>query len=66
MTMIEHPRIGDGVDVELRDGMVISLHPHVIAPGERSCFFMQETWLVGKSSGSPLSRVPFRVFDGSG
>ena len=33
MTMIEHPRIGEGIDVELREGMVFSMHPHAIADG---------------------------------
>ena len=33
MTMIEHPKIGEGVDVELREGMIFSMHPHAIADG---------------------------------
>src|SRR5580765_4550061 len=28
MTMIEHPRVGEGIDVELRENMVVSMHPH--------------------------------------
>ena len=30
MTMIEHPKIGEGVETELAAGMVFSMHPHVI------------------------------------
>jgi Xaa-Pro aminopeptidase len=65
MSMIEYPRIGEGVDLELRENMVLSMHPHAIAAGERSCMYMQDTWRVGENEGEPLSRVPLRVFDGS-
>jgi len=65
MSMIEFPRIGEGVDVELKENMVLSMHPHAIASGQRSCLYMQDTWRVGESGGEPLSRVPLRVFDGS-
>ena len=47
MTMIEFPKIGEGVDVELRENMVFSMHPHVIAENGHDCLYMQETWLVG-------------------
>jgi Xaa-Pro aminopeptidase len=65
MSMIEFPRIGEGVDVELKENMVLSMHPHAIAAGERSCMYMQDTWRVGEDGGEPLSSVPARVFDGS-
>ena len=31
MTMIEHPRVGEGLETVLRCGMVLSMHPHAIA-----------------------------------
>jgi len=65
MTMIEHPKIGEGVDVELRDGMIFSMHPHAIAGSGSACLYMQDTWCVGAQQGEPLSSVPLRVFDGS-
>lgn len=65
MSMIEFPRIGEGVDVELKENMVLSMHPHAIAAGEKSCLYMQDTWRVGGSHGEPLSNVPLKVFDGS-
>lgn len=65
MSMIEYPRIGEGVDVELKENMVFSMHPHAIAAGERSCLYMQDTWRIGSDAGEPLSGVPARVFDGS-
>ena len=34
MTMIEFPKIGEGVDVELQQDMVISMHPHVLSPDQ--------------------------------
>ena len=45
MTMIEFPRVGEGIDVELRENMVISMHPHAITEDERTCLYMQDTWL---------------------
>ena len=33
MTMIEHPRIGEGIEIELRENMVVSMHPHAITAG---------------------------------
>ena len=37
MTMIEFPRIGEGIDIELRAGMVVSMHPHAITPDGSGC-----------------------------
>ncbi|HEY7966653.1 MAG TPA: M24 family metallopeptidase [Solirubrobacteraceae bacterium] len=64
MTMIEHPRIGEGVDVELREGMVLSMHPHAIAGEGSACLYMQDTWCVGADGGEPLSSVALAIFDG--
>jgi Xaa-Pro aminopeptidase len=64
MTMIEFPKIGEGVDVELRENMVFSMHPHVIAENGHDCLYMQETWLVGADGGIPLSGLPSEIFDG--
>jgi Xaa-Pro dipeptidase len=64
MTMIEHPRIGEGNETELRDNMVFSMHPHVIA-GDGSCLYMQETWRIGKDVGEQLSGLPLKIFDRS-
>lgn len=61
MTMIEFPRIGEGIDVELAENMVLSMHPHVIAE-DGCCFFMQETWVVGVNGGRQLSSVPVDIF----
>ena len=65
MTMIEHPKIGEGVDVELREGMVLSMHPHAMTADAGACMYMQDTWVVGADGGEPLSNVPLTVFDGS-
>jgi Xaa-Pro dipeptidase len=65
MTMIEYPRIGHGIDVELMEDMVVSMHPHVIAKDERACLYFQDTWHVGARSSEPFSSVPVRFFDGS-
>jgi Xaa-Pro aminopeptidase len=64
MTMLEHPRIGEGVDVELREGMVLSMHPHAIAGSGSACLYMQDTWCIGAQAGEPLANVPLAIFDG--
>jgi Xaa-Pro aminopeptidase len=65
MTMIEHPRIGEGIDVELREGMILSMHPHAIADGAGACLYMQDTWRIGADAGEPLADVALAIFDGS-
>jgi len=62
MTMIEFPKIGEGVETELREGMVLSMHPHAIAASGEGCLYMQETWLVTAGGGEPLSTLPMQVF----
>jgi Xaa-Pro aminopeptidase len=62
MTMIEFPKIGEGVETELRENMVLSMHPHAIAANGEDCLYMQETWLVTGDGGVPLSSLPMQVF----
>ena len=65
MTMIEFPKIGEGVETELEPNMVFSMHPHAISEDGRECLYMQDTWLVTPDGGEPLAALPMRVFDGS-
>jgi Xaa-Pro dipeptidase len=65
MTMIEFPKIGEGDETQLREGMVFSMHPHAISSDNRACVYMQETWLVTHEGGVPLSGLPVRIFDGT-
>jgi Xaa-Pro dipeptidase len=62
MTMIEFPKIGEGVETELQENMVLSMHPHAIADNGRDCLYMQETWLVGPEGGIPLSGLASRIY----
>ena len=62
MTMIEFPKVGEGVETELEENMVFSMHPHAIAPNGEDCLYMQETWLVTPEGGVPLSSLPLKVF----
>jgi Xaa-Pro dipeptidase len=62
MTMIEHPKIGEGIETELGENMVFSMHPHVIAENGHDCLYMQDTWLVTADGGEPLAGLPMRVF----
>jgi Xaa-Pro aminopeptidase len=64
MTMIEFPRIGEGNEFELRENMVVSMHPHAITQDEQTCLYMQDTWLVTKDGGVPFSDVPLQIFKG--
>ena len=62
MTMIEHPKIGEGIETELNQNMVFSMHPHVIADNGHDCLYMQDTWLVTSSGGQPLAGLPMKIF----
>ena len=62
MTMIEHPKIGEGVETELAANMVFSMHPHAISADGRECLYMQDTWLVTAKGGEPLAGLPMRIF----
>jgi Xaa-Pro dipeptidase len=61
MTMIEFPKIGEGVEFELAEDMVFSLHPHAIAESG-DCLYMQDTWLVTAGGGEPLADLPMQLF----
>jgi Xaa-Pro dipeptidase len=62
MTMIEHPKIGEGIETELRENMVFSMHPHVIADNGVDCLYMQDTWLVTADGGEPLAGLPMKIY----
>jgi Xaa-Pro dipeptidase len=65
MTMLEFPKIGEGVETELAENMVFSLHPHAFTPDGDECLYMQDTWLVTADGGLPLADLPMKIFDGS-
>jgi Xaa-Pro dipeptidase len=65
MTMIEFPKVGEGVETELAENMVFSMHPHAIAEDGEACLYMQDTWLVTTEGGAPLSSLPMHVFRSS-
>ncbi|MGH3041385.1 MAG: M24 family metallopeptidase, partial [Gaiellaceae bacterium] len=64
MTMIEFPKIGEGVETELAENMVFSMHPHGIAADGKACLYMQDTWLVTADGAEPLAGLPMRIFAG--
>jgi Xaa-Pro dipeptidase len=65
MTMVAHPRIGEGVETVLEENMIISIHPHVVTTDDQHCLYMQETFRVTPTGGEQLSSVPIQVFDGT-
>ena len=62
MTMIEFPKIGEGIETELEANMVFSMHPHVISEDGRECLYMQDTWLVTEDGGEPLAGLEMKLF----
>jgi len=61
MTMIEFPKVGEGVDTPLGENMVLSMHPHAIAASGEDCLYMQDTWLVTATGGGPLADLPMEI-----
>jgi Xaa-Pro aminopeptidase len=61
MTMIEFPKVGEGVETELAENMVLSMHPHAIAANGEDCLYMQDTWLVTADGGVPLASLPMEI-----
>jgi Xaa-Pro dipeptidase len=62
MTMIEFPKIGEGVETELAANMVFSMHPHAIAADGSECLYMQDTWLVTSTGGEPLAGLELKLY----
>jgi Xaa-Pro aminopeptidase len=62
MTMIEFPKVGEGSDVELKQNMVLSMHPHAIAANGEDCLYMQDTWLVTAEGGVPLADLEMGIW----
>lgn len=62
MTMIEHPSVGAGSDIELRENMVLSFHPQVVDQQGSVCLYTQDTYRVGKTEGECLAEVPWAIY----
>ena len=62
MTMLEFPKIGEGVETELAENMVFSMHPHAIADDGIECLYMQDTWLVTPDGGEPLAGIELKIY----
>jgi Xaa-Pro aminopeptidase len=62
MTMIEFPKVGEGVETVLEENMVLSMHPHAIAANGEDCLYMQDTWLVTAEGGVPLATLPMEIY----
>lgn len=63
-TMLEYPAIGADSSVELKEGMIFSLHPQVVDADGQVCLYTQDTYRVGKTEGENLSNIPWRFFNG--
>jgi Xaa-Pro aminopeptidase len=65
LTMIEYPAIGANSHLELRENMVLSLHPQVIDQEGQICLYTQDTYRVGKTEGENLGTLPWKFYNGS-
>ncbi len=64
-TMIEHPAVGAQVSIQLKEGMIFSLHPQVVDRDGAVCLYTQDTFRVGQKQGENLCDVEWKFFDGS-
>jgi Xaa-Pro aminopeptidase len=64
LTMLEHPAVGASSDVELREGMIFSLHPQVIDRDGQVCLYTQDTFRVGQKEGENLADVEWMFYHG--
>ena len=62
MTMIEHPKIGESIAIELAENMVFSMHRTRSPRMGANVLYMQDTWLVTAGGGEPLTDLPMRIF----
>jgi len=60
--MIEHPAIGAGSEIELKQNMIFSLHPQVIDKDGKVCLYTQDTFRIGESEGENLSNIPWKFY----
>lgn len=58
LDVTEAPSIVSDDESVLQEGMVISLHPHVLLPDESNGGHVGETYIVRSDGGEPLSRLP--------
>ena len=62
MTMIEFPKIGEGVETELaREHGASRCIRTRSRPNGEDCFYMQDTWLVTADGGVPLAALPMEI-----
>jgi hypothetical protein len=61
MTMIEHPKIGEGVETRFaREHGLLDASPRHCGQW-RGLSLMQDTWLVTADGGEPLAGLPMRI-----
>jgi Xaa-Pro dipeptidase len=63
-TMLEFPSIGAASDVQLRENMVLSVHPQVVDQDGKVCLYTQDTFRVGQTEGENLTNVEWRLYRG--
>lgn len=64
-SMIEDPAIGKDEETTLKEDMILSFHPQVVDEEGEICLYTQDTFRVGEDEGENLSKVPWRLFDGT-
>ena len=64
-TMLEYPSIGAQSDVELKENMILSVHPQVVDQDGKVCLYTQDTYRVGKNEGQNLTDVEWKFYRGA-
>ena len=65
MTMIEFPKIGEGDETVLREGMILSMHPHAIARTAGPASTCRTRGSSPTEGGVAMADLPMRIFDGT-
>jgi len=63
--MLEYPSIGAQSDVELKENMILSVHPQVVDQDGKVCLYTQDTYRVGKNEGQNLTDVEWKFYRGA-
>jgi Xaa-Pro aminopeptidase len=63
-TMIEHPAISAGSQIQLKKNMIFSIHPQVIDKDGCICLYTQDTFRIGETEGENLSDIAWKFYSG--
>src|SRR5262249_36762259 len=62
MTMIEHPRLGEGIDTVLESNSVFRKHRTACSGAGVGWLYMQAPWTVTAKGGAPLAGLDMQIY----